>query len=81
MKHEGSNGEEVTLRMVMDHMQLGFSSVRKEIKRLDARMDRSEKKMDTIIADLHDRWRWLDSHELPKRVSKLEDKVFAGINP
>ena len=75
-----TNGEEITLQMVMNHMQLGFTSLEKRIGGLDNRIDSLEKKMDAGFSYLLDRWRWMDSHELPKRVSRLEDKVFAGLN-
>jgi|GEM_PF-2479056 hypothetical protein len=75
-----SNGEEITLQMVMSHMQNGFSNLRREIKMdMQSEIARLEKKVDVGFADLQDRWRWLESHDLPKRVSRLEDKVFAGI--
>ena len=82
MADQNSNGDiDVTLKIVMDHMQAGFSSMRISIGKLEKRIDRLERKVDFEFADLKDRWRWLDSHDIPKRVSQLEDKVFAGIDP
>ena len=75
-----SNGEEITLQMVMSHMQHGFSRVHKKLDSMDLRMDSMEKRMNKGFADLQCRWGWMDSHELPKRVSRLEDKVFAGVD-
>ena len=89
MKQDKNNsGGEITLQMIMDHMQIGFVSLRKQIGGLEKRTESIEirfnsfkKKVDRGFADLLDRWRWLESHDLPKRVSILEDKVFAGIDP
>ncbi len=75
-----TNGEEITLQMVMSHMQHGFNSLKKEIRRVDVKIDNLENKVDAGFADLRDRWRWLESHDLPRRVSRLEDKVFAGFD-
>ena len=89
MKQDKNNsGGEITLQMIMDHMQIGFVSLRKQIgglekrtESIEIRFNSFEKKVDRGFADLLDRWRWLESHDLPKRVSILEDKVFAGIDP
>lgn len=47
---------------------------------MELKLDTLEKKMDVGFADLNDRIRWMESHDLPKRVSRLEDKVFAGVD-
>lgn len=82
MKDDPKNGdEEITLRMVINHMQHGFGVLRTDIKELSGRMDRLEKKVDTGFADLRSWQRWLDSLDIQQRVSDLEDKVFAGVDP
>ena len=87
-KEKSINSGEITLQRSMDHMQIGFVSLRKQIgglekrtESIEIRFNSFEKKVDRGFADLLDRWRWLESHDLPKRVSILEDKVFAGIDP
>ena len=74
------NGEEITLKMILEHMQYGFIRVSKRFDAMDLRIDILEKKMEKGFANLNDRLSWMESHDLPKRVSRLEDKVFAGID-
>lgn len=78
------NDDEITPKILLQHMQAGFQSIDKQFQsidkrfdRLEIRMDRLETRMDTVIHRLD----FLDSHDLPDRVSRLEDKVFAGVDP
>ena len=94
-KKDDSNDGEITLRMVINDMHYGFGLIRRDIKGLETRicgvegrlggvegrLDKLEKKMDTGLANLNNRLKELEWHDLPKRVSVLEDKVFAGADP
>ena len=80
--------------MVMSHMQYGFTLVRKEMAIISGRIDRLEKKVDEGFSRVGRRFDWVDAaldnidtrlddvelEFLPKRVRKLEKKVFAGVD-
>jgi len=84
MKNLNQNGGEITMQILLMHMQKGFADMDKKFTRLinkvDIKVDNLERKMDNGFSNLNDRLLWMESHDIPERVSRLEDKVFAGVD-
>lgn len=78
----------ITLTVVLDHikglaasvhiLEGRFNGFEKRFDGMEQRMGRMELKMDRGFAQVNRRLDNIEFEDLPRRVSRLEDKVFAG---
>lgn len=80
-----SNGEEISLQMVMDHMQYGFVRLDKRMGSLEGRIESLENTTKSLKQDMNKRFGDVDfalkrmySNRLKdvERIERLEEEVF-----